>query len=644
MKKAIILLITVMLVVSLSFIGIGCKETGAAETTAAAAETTAAAAETTAAAAETTATGTAEMTYSQAPMLDSMGLPPVEERLPENPKVITPFESVGEYGGSFQRSVAFFPPDERIPTTFAPEGFWELNKPMAGEGPVTPNVAETWEWNADGTELIINLRKGLKWSDGEPFTADDVVFFWNDVVADPEVSFPWYYGSMYYQSDGSAPIVTKIDEDTVKFEYIETSFLNEVRYSEVAFIALPEHILAQYHPKYNADSDYATFNTEILTFEGKSYNVTISPWYMESFDPEQKMTLVRNPYYFKVDTAGQQLPYMDKVEIYVVGDRPSVALGLVTGEIDWDGMWVGLPHYPMLVDAQEKSGLMIGKYLAPGMQIMFNMDAPDKEARAVIRDVNIRRAISMSIDRDSINRALQFDQGITVGAGWTPDSAYYEEEWGTLYTEFDLPGARAMLDEAGIVDTDGDRIRELPTGEKCELIWDGYVHDLYTPMQEMIVATVKQAGINLIINQQHQTLHTENMRAGKYEMSTYDFYYAVEPFLELSAWLPYLPGSLTAWHLNGDTDPVSPEFTKFTELLIKGATAATYEERLEIGREAGKIAAEQCWLLHIGLQNRPYGYQPWMRNIPEKAIRVQELGVQEMPFAWYQVWKIAEKR
>ena len=643
MKKLLALLISLTVVLSLSFIGIGCKEeaagtTAAAETTAAAAET--AAAETTAAAAETAA---GEMVYSQSPMLDAMGLPPVEERLPENPKVITPVESVGEYGGSFQRSVAFFPPDERIPTTLVPEGFFELNKPMAGEGPLTPNVAESWEWNADGTELTIHLRKGLKWSDGEPFTADDVVWFWQDVVGDPEVSIVWYYSGMYYQSDGSAPMVTKIDENTVKFEYIESSFLNETRYSMLAFIALPAHKLKDLHPKYNADSDYAKFNEAILTFN-ESYKTTISPWYLESLSVDEKMVLVRNPYYFKVDTAGQQLPYMDKVEVYVVGDRPSVALGLVTGEIDWDGMWVGLPHYPMMVEAREKSGLMIGKYLAPGMQILFNMDAPDESARKVIRDVNVRRAISEAIDRDAINRALQFDQGVKVGAGWTPDSPYFEDSWGYLYSDFDIAGAKKILDDAGIVDTDADKIRELPTGEKCEIVWDLYEHDLYSPMSEMIAATVKQIGIKLIINQQHQTLHTENLRAGTYQMSTYDFYYAVEPFLELSAWLPYLPGSLTAYHVNGDTDPVSPEFTEFTNLLVQGATAQTAEERLEIGRKAGKIAAEQCWLLHVGLQNRPYGYQPWMRNIPEQAIRVQELGVQEMPFAWYQVWKIAEKR
>ena len=576
-------------------------------------------------------------------MLEGMGLPPVEERLPENPRVITPVESIGEYGGSFQRSVAFFPPDERIPTTFAPEGFWELVKPIPGTEPPQANVAETWEWNADGTELVINLRKGLKWSDGEPFTADDVIFFWDDILRDENIGVPWYYGGMYYQSDGTIPKVTKIDDGTVKFEFIEPSFLMETRWSMVAFIALPEHVLSQYHPKYNANSDYDTMNTKVLTFE-ESFKVTISAWYMESFDADQKMTLVRNPYYFKVDTAGQQLPYMDKVEIFVVGDRPSVALGLVTGEIDVDTMWVGLPHFPMMVEAKEERGLMIGGYLAPGMQILINMDAADESARKVLRDVNFRRALSLSIDRESINRALMYDQSISVGAGWTPDSPYFEEEWGYLYSEFDLPRARQILDEAGIVDTDGDKIRELPTGEKLEIIWDLYEHDLYSPMSEMIVATAKQAGINLILNQRHQSLHTENFRAGNYQMSAYDYYYAVEPFMELSAWLPWLPGSFVAWHLNGNEDPVSPEYVAFTELILQGATAATFEERLEAGRASGKIAAEQCWLLHVGLQDRPYGYQSWMRNIPERAIRVQELGVQEMPFAWYQVWKIEEKR
>ncbi len=640
MKKTLILFIAVMLVVSLSFIGFGCRTAETPAETPAEAPAEAPAEDSDEAPAEAPAepVDTGDMTFSQSPMLDGMGLPPVEERLPDNPKVITPVESVGVYGGTFVRSVAFFPPDERIPTTLAPEGFFEINKPMPADGPITPNVAETWEWNADGTELLINLRKGLKWSDGEPFTADDVLFFWNDVVADPEVPIIWYYGSMFYQSDGTAPVVTKIDDNTVKFEYNESSFLNEYRYSMVAFIALPLHFLGQYHPAHNPDADYTTFNQKVLTFE-EAYKVTISPWYLTSFSADEKMVLERNPYYFKVDTAGQQLPYMDYSEWFVAGDRPSVALGLMTGEIDADTMWTGLPHYPMMVEARDTRGLIIGQYLAPGMQILFNMDAPDPAVRAVVRDVTVRRAISMAIDRNSINRALLFDQAENTGGGWSPDSIYFEDSWGKLYTEFDLPAARAMLDEAGIVDTDGDKIRELPTGEKLEIIWDLYEHDLYTPMAEMIAATVRQAGINLVINQQHQTLHTDNLRAGTYQMSTYDFYYAVEPFLEIAAWVPYMAGSLTAWHTNGDVDPVSPEFEEFVDLIVAGSTAQTAEERMVIGRAAGQIAAEQVWLLHIGLQDRPYAFQPWMKNIPLRAIRVQELGVQEMPFAWYQVWK-----
>lgn len=577
----------------------------------------------------------AEVAYTQAPMLDGMDLPPVEERLPKSPKIITPLNETGAYGGTMRMGVAYFMTDERCESNLDNNGFFELNKPLTAEGPVSPNLAENWEWNDEGTELIVYLREGIKWSDGEPFTADDVVFFFEDVVADENVPVVWLYGAMYYDSNGQAPKVEKLDNYTVKFVYNESSFLNEIRLSVVPFVAMPKHHLSQFHPKYNPDSDYVTFNEQILI--RNSGKISLNAWVLEKFTADEKILFTRNPYYWKVDSAGQQLPYFDKLEIYSAGDRPSVALGNITGMYDFDHMWVGLPHLSMFLEEQAKRDFSIGFSLSPGMMLLFNIDAEGEKVRKVIRDINVRRAISLAIDRVTINRALLYDQGVVVGNSWTPDSPYFQDEWGYLYSEYNIEEAKRILDEAVIIDRDGDGVRELPTGEKVELIWDTYEHDLYTPMAEMIVSTVKEIGIKLIIHQTHQALHMENLYSGNFQLSTHDFFYGVDPLLELSAWVPTKPG-YPDFHKNAINEPYSPEYAKFIEIMKKAAISP-YDERIKLGQEAGKLLAENVWVIDVGVQKRPYIMANRIGNLPEKAQRVWEYGGWQQPFRIYQVYE-----
>ena len=121
----------------------------------------------------------------EAPMLAEMvkagKLPPLEERLPENPLVEVPVSEIGTYGDKLVLGTAFFLDDERLPVRVDRNGFFQFTYPFPAEGHILPNLAESWDWNDDGTELIINLRKGIKWSDGMPFTAEDVVFFMEDM-------------------------------------------------------------------------------------------------------------------------------------------------------------------------------------------------------------------------------------------------------------------------------------------------------------------------------------------------------------------------------------------------------------------------------------------------------------------------------
>jgi len=212
------------------------------------------------------------LSAKEAPMLAEMvkagKLPPVEERLPENPLIEEPVSEVGKYGGKLVLGTAFFLDDERLPSRIDRNGFFQFTYPFPSEGPIKPNLAESWEWNEAGTELTINLRQGIKWSDGAPFTADDVVFFMEDIVNDEDVAYIWFYESNFYDVNGNFPALTKIDDHTLKFEYDDKAFLFEKKYSNVVWAALPKHHFSQWHPKYEKSSDYETLNEKLKILGG----------------------------------------------------------------------------------------------------------------------------------------------------------------------------------------------------------------------------------------------------------------------------------------------------------------------------------------------------------------------------------------
>lgn len=580
-----------------------------------------------------------EVKYKQAPMLDDMGLPPVEDRLPKNPLIIEPLNEVGTYGGTKVRGTAMFLEDERVTTREDRNSFFEFTYPMPAEGPIRPNVAESWEWNDDGTELTIHLREGMRWSDGFPFTADDVLFFFEDILADENVAFVWYYLGSYYDAQGNLPLPQKIDDYTIKFEYDEVAYLFEKKYANSIFCAMPKHHLSTFHPKYNEAATYEKFNEKIL-FKNEGGRVSLNAWIVEEFVPAEKCTMVRNPYYWKVDTAGQQLPYLDRLEIYDCGDRPAVALGNVTGIYDHCQVWVGMPHLSMFMEEMEKPGrdFHIGYADAPGMAILFNFDTDNEEARTVQRNLDFRRALSLAINRPAISKALCYDMMTPLGCSWSPESPYFNEEYAYLYSEYDPEEAMKILDDADIIDRDGDGIRELPTGEKLEIIWDMYEHDLYTPMSEMIIESVKEVGINLILNEMHQQFHVERMRAGDYEMTTYDFYYAVEPYLELNYWAPTMPGQPYYHRKAYEEGGFCDEYDEWTELMKRGAVSPV-EEGIEIGKEACRIMAENIFMIDVGVQRRPYITSNRLGNMPLESNRIAEWGCCSPAFRFYQVYE-----
>ena len=198
--------------------------------------------------------------YSESPALAEKvaagALPSVEERLPEKPLVIEPVDEIGTYGGTLRRASALLFPFMFVNMTREP--LINFRYPMAGDG-IEPNLAESWEFNAEGTELTLNLRRGIKWSDGQPFTSDDVMFYWYDVMLDDKTAVPVH--PALFAAKGVVPELQQIDEYTLKLVYPFPFYYAEQALASIWDVfAWPKHFLKDDHPRYNSNASYEDFN------------------------------------------------------------------------------------------------------------------------------------------------------------------------------------------------------------------------------------------------------------------------------------------------------------------------------------------------------------------------------------------------
>jgi peptide/nickel transport system substrate-binding protein len=410
----------------------------------------------------------------------------------------------------------------------------------------------------------------------------------------------------YVRVAGEAPGLEVIDDFTVKFTFPTSNYFFAESMSNMTEIAWPKHFLSEHHPAYNDDADYEQFCAdwgELMNGRGK---VTLQAWMLDEFVPGDRYTVVRNPYYWKVDPEGNQLPYFDRADVEMVEDRQAVALGNVSGKFDWDGMWVGVQHLQMFMDNILERDYDVGYSDIPGMVMYFNMDVEDPVKRAAYRDVNYRRAFSTAINRDELNELYYNGLLIPAGTAFSPNTPYYQEDYAQRWISGDPEEARAILEEAGYVDVNGDGFVESPDGEPLEAIINVSIHDLYTPSVETIVDQLAAAGIKAIMNAKAQSeigdLYTER----DFEIHVWDADMLDAPLTgSLSNLISANPED-PPWHSQWDeTGAFSEKWVEANDIL-KTATTLPYEERVAAMSEVNDWMSDELWFLHIGYYHRPF--------------------------------------
>jgi len=437
----------------------------------------------------TTAASAAE--YKQAPMLEEMvkagTLPALAERLPQSPRVITPVEKVGKYGGTWRSGMVGGSDRNWLFRIAGYEPLLAWDREWSGK--VVPNLAEEITNSADAKEYTIKLRAGLKWSDGKPFTSDDIGFFINDVAGNKEL-LP--NGIDWLMSGGEPGKFEKIDDTTFKIAFKEPYGVFPQKLASVYGVQMTmmaKHYCSQFEPAYNKDkldglmkeAGVATWtelfikrcavDTEANERWQNPERPTMEPWVIR--DPyiggATLVTLKRNPYYFKVDTEGNQLPYIDDLSISVNADKQTLVLKVVNGEIDYQDRHVNAnANRAVFTDAAEKAQIHLVDGPNADMNttiISFNLTHKDPVKREIFNNKDFRIGLSYAIDRQAIIDAAFVGQGEPWQAAPRKESPYYNEKLAKQYTEFDVAKANEYLDKA-YPKKDGEGFRLGPDGKR----------------------------------------------------------------------------------------------------------------------------------------------------------------------------------
>jgi peptide/nickel transport system substrate-binding protein len=572
-----------------------------------------------------------------APEVSAGTLPAVAERLPEQPLVILPYEDCGTYGGTLEGT-------SRAPTSGTSDILsWRqavLVRIADDLKTIVPNVARSWTWNDDYSAITFELREGHKWSNGEPFTAADVVFFFEDIIQNkelsPETTTEW----------GVNPHARAIDDTHVEISFDEPfpGFLTYMATSGSYFSTFaPRHFFEKFLPKYNpnanADAQAAGFEDwtkwftnyyqkwhDDATVSAAALEVpTLEAHVVELVPDTQQRVFKANPYYFKVDSAGQQLPYIDRVhERFLNADLQ--ALAILNGEIDFKAQGNELPNYPTFKENEARGNY---KVLLPagsiGASLAFNITHIDPKLRAVYGDLRFRQAVSLAINRQEMNEVMYFGLG-TPSQAMPADLSFEQPEDHAYMIEYDPDKANALLDEMGMA-RGADGFRTFPDGTPFTILWEYSSQFANAEFVKLMSDYLKAVGLNVNAKELTSEATRENAKAGKSDINMeWDVPYEPTLIANVDLYIPYYSDisplfgvKWRQWYqTSGAEGEEPPDWARqLFDLAREWKTLLPGTERyVEVGRELIRINQENMTLIGtIGELPKPVVVGNDLRNL-----------------------------
>ena len=577
--------------------------------------------------------------------VDSGDLPPVEERLPEQPMIVNleaKGRETGVQGGTL-RTMVSRSKDIRQMVVY---GYARLVG-YDQDYDLVADILQSYE-NEGNRKFTFRLRPGHKWSDGHPFTSADFEYYWNHVVLNDKLT-PGGPSELMLV-DGKPPRVAFPDQLTVIYEWDgpNPQFLRALAQANPPFIYRPAHYLKQFHADFAAEADlkakmrekrvrsWAALHNRLdnmYKFDNPALP-TLQPWMSASAQAGTRALFVRNPYYHRVDRFGVQLPYIDIVEMSIVAGG-LVAAKTNAGESDLQARGLSFRDISILKKG-EQDGNNYRTYLwangtASQIAIYLNLNFNDQAWRDVLRDVRVRRALSLAIDRRMINRALYFGLGKEGGMTVLARSPFFEPNNLIAWSLYDPGLANQLLDEAGLTERQPDGIRLLPDGRPMELVIEtaGERQEVENALQ-IITDTWRDVGVKLVMRPLDRDILRNRVFTGVTMASVWFGWdngipnaetppdYLAPRHQEFLAWPKW--GQYFQTHGSAGEPPDIPEAERLMALSEAWETEQSSDRLEEIWREMLKIHADQVFGIGVLSEApQPVVVAKNLRNVPEIA-------------------------
>jgi len=588
--------------------------------------------------------------YGEAPMLAQLvsagQLPPVEERLPSEPMVMATFDEIGKYGGELR--TMWLKSSICNLERFARSTMFRFN---TDGSVIIPNAAKGLDISPDGKVTTIHLRPGMRWSDGAPFTADDFVYWYEDEQLNEELT-PGRVSNIIRGQGKEDGKVVKVDDYTVQFVFPSAVTTMPVRLTNPCGMTghKPAHYLKQFHIKYNPKA-----NEEAVEAGFENW----AQWYKANDGPEQNHNVPslhawipsgaqtkdeivfhdRNPYYFAVDTAGNQLPYIDRFIILRMANQELLTLKVLSGEVDFQPQMVNLVDLPLVKQSEEKGDYRVILHpvaRALDMALYVSMSFPGPVGD-LLRTKEFRQAISVAIDREAINQNVYL--GMSNPRSMVPlkSSPFYPgDEYRDMWQQYDPDLANTMLDKI-LPNKDSDGFRTFADGTRVELGIDSW-NTINTEAAKQLPPYWEAVGLKttfsgLVEGESGGTVMHDKTRANEIQFMAYVINGA-HPFVQAAytsptGWWSFMGPAYGLWESSDGEEGIEPtQDVKDLVALHKLGSTLHVEQQAALGQEIFRQLSQDAWMIGIlgdtprasvvknGLGNVPAS---WMGGATERS-------------------------
>jgi peptide/nickel transport system substrate-binding protein len=496
--------------------------------------------------------------------------------------------------------------------------------------------------------FTFELREGHRWSDGEPLTTEDLRYSWEDVLSNDDLTPGGLPPALIVGEH--RPTFEVIDKLTVRYSWDvpNPDFLPVIAAPQPISLLLPAHYMKQFHQKYQDPDTLAKLVKENSVKSWKNLHQrmarqyrpenpdlpTLDPWRNITRPPAEQFVFERNPYFHRVDENGLQLPYIDK---FVLNVSSSSIIPAKTGAGDSDLQFTGIDFadYTFLKDAEKRYPLKVGLWKrtqGSRVALLPNLNSADPVWQPLLRDVRVRRALSLAIDRREINMAVFFGLAKESADTVLPESPLYKPEYANAWIAHDPELANALLDEAGLSNRDDDGVRILPDGRSAQIIVETAGEStLETDVLELITDYWSKVGISLFIRTSQRDVFRSRAMGGQIMMAIWSGIDNGIPTADMNP-APLAPtrDDQLQWPVwgnyylsNGEQGeaPTMPEVARLVELLGKWRSSPEFEERVAVWHEMLALYTDQVF--SIGIVNQALQPMVWstrLRNMPETGL------------------------